>query len=868
MRWPILLAAVLALGASARSDPPPSAALSPQAFFGYEMGAGERLPTWDETIKYFQAIAQASPRVRVDEVGKTTLGRPYVIVTISAADTPRDLDTARHAQRRLADPRQTPVEEAAALARRHKAVVVVAGGVHSTETGSAQALNELIWRLATDDSPETQHLLANLIVLVVPSQNPDGLQMVAEWHRRNAGTPYEDAPLPELYHPYAGHDNNRDAFMQALVETRHLSRVLYHDWLPEVFLDLHQMGPSRARVFVPPYRDPVNPNIDPLVWSEANLLGQTMAARLQAAGKTGVLWGETYTGYWQGANSSTPWWHNIIGVLSEVASARPTRELVQDTARAASGSLSRSTDLPPGSAHLSAPPDVQFRMTYPEPWLGGRWTPRDVVEHHLLAALGLLEGVANNRVLIKQNFHAMHRRTIERFAAGRPWAYVVPGGQRDRGAADRLLEALAAGGAEIEEPVSASGGLAPGDAVVRLAQPFGRWIKDVLEPQIYPEPRRLSDRPYDVTAWTLGLQMGVAVHVLDEPVPVMLEPRRPAARIGRVHGAGEVLVVPPATNAAATLVNELWTAGAAIDWADVPMVIDEVQVPAGSALASGLPGPAMAAAVQRSGLQLVAVARAGGADLVPSQRPRVAILEPWGGAMDAGWTRLVLEQHGFTFTRLRPGDVARAADATALDAIVIPDMPVMHLLRGQHGAAARPEHRGGLGPSGVAALKRFVHEGGVLVTLGNATEFAIEYLDVPVTVASRADDPNVTFVPGALLRASVEPASPVASGLPGEIVVMHVFNNAYAAGRGGERVQPVVRYASSPLVASGYATGEAPLEGHLAAFDAPLGRGRVIGLGFRVQHRAQTWGTFRLLFNALFLAGRRAAAPAATAIDN
>ncbi len=310
--------------------------------------------------------------------------------------------------------------QAERIAREHKAVVLIGAGVHSNETGSAQAVNELVWRLATERSPAIDHLLRNLIVLVVPSQNPDGLQMMAEWQARNAGTPYEDAPLPELYHPYAGHDNNRDGFMQTQVETQHLSRLLYRDWLPEVYLDLHQMGPTRARVFVPPYRNPANPNIDPLVWSQANLLGQTMATRLQAEGKTGVLWGETYSGYWQGANSTTPWWHNIVGMLSEVASARPTSAVVQEAARAAPGSLAAPPERPQESAQLAPPSDVQFRMNYPEPWLGGRWTPRDVVEHHLLAALGLLEGVANNRVMLKRNFHAMQRRTIERFTAGRP----------------------------------------------------------------------------------------------------------------------------------------------------------------------------------------------------------------------------------------------------------------------------------------------------------------------------------------------------------------------------------------------------------------------------------------------------------------
>ena len=608
----------------------------------------------------------------------------------------------------------------------------------------------------------------------------------------NAGTPYEDAPLPELYHRYAGHDNNRDGFMQTQVETQHLSRLLYRDWLPEVYLDLHQMGPTRARIFVPPYRNPANPNVDPMVWSQANLLGQTMATRLHAEGKTGVLWGETYPGYWQGANSTTPWWHNIIGMLSEVASARPTGAVVQDAARAAPGSLAVPPDRAPESPQLAPPSDVQFRMNYPEPWLGGRWTPRDVVEHHLLAALGLLEGVANNRVMLKRNFHAMQRRTVERFTNGRPWAFAVPTAQHDRGAADHLLRVLVAGGAEVEV-VTGSGtpGLPPGDAVIRLAQPVGRWVKDLLEPQVYPELRTTADRPYNVTAWTLGLQMGVAVTQLDQRAPVSLTPLDTGARQpGRIIGHGPALVISRQANAAATLINRLWAMGATVRWAPVTAPPSGAVIPPGAAVVSGVPLAVMQREVADSGLDVMAVDDEALIDLVTAHRPRVAVIEPWGGAIDAGWTRWVLEQHAFEYTRIRPADLQDRATAARFDAIVIPEVPSLQLLRGQQGTQTRPEHRGGLEDRGVATLKHFVRTGGTIITLGNAAEFVIDHLDVPAVVASRADDAETALVPGTLLRVALAPDHPVNVGLPTRVHVMNVMNNAYAPGRGADATAP------------------------------------------------------------------------------
>jgi hypothetical protein len=842
---------------------------SPAAFFGFEMGADGRLPSWDRTVAYLKAVARAGTRVQVDEIGTTTGGRPYVLVTIAEPGTLAALPEARERQRRLADPRLTSDDEAARLARSGKAVVLIGAGVHSTETGSAQAMNELVWFLATDRSAATEHLLRNLIVLVVPSQNPDGLQMVAAWHDANAGTPYEDAPLPELYHPFAGHDNNRDGFMQTQVETQHLSRLLYHEWLPEVYLDLHQMGPGRARVFVPPYRSPANPNVDPMVWTQANLLGQTMAARLQGEGKSGVLWGETYSGYWQGANSTTPWWHNIVGVLSEVASARSVRTMVQEPARAAPGSLASPPAGTPESPHLPAPSDTQYRMNYPEPWLGGRWTPRDVVEHHFLAALGLLEGVANNRVLLKRNFHRMHRRTIDRFGPGKPWAFVVPARQHDPAASDRLVSVLQAGGAEVDRVTGRGGsGVEPGDVVVRLAQPFGRWIKDLLEPQVYPEPRTPADRPYDVTAWTLGLQMGVAVHRLDAPVPLGLARVGAVARRGRIAGTGATLIVGRDSTASVALFNRLWAAGARIGWTAGPLSAGDATWPAGSAVVTGVPRDVLDRLVADSGVDAAAVAELPAANIVESRRPRVAVVEPWGGAIDAGWTRWVLERHAFDWRRVRPAELQDRAAAAHFDAIVIPEIPSLQLLRGLQGSRTRPEHRRGLEERGVATLKQYLRDGGTIVTLGNAAEFAIDHLDVPAVVASRADDPDASYVPGALLRGAVAPGHPVTAGMPARVAMMNVLNNAYAPGRGAEGLRAIVTYPDEPLVESGYAIGESRLRGKLAAFDVAMGRGRVVVLGMRPQHRGQTWATFKLLFNALFLAASAPAADAPPTVDN
>jgi len=845
---------------------------TPEAFFGFRMGADDHLADWDGMVRYFTELDRVSDRMTVEPVGQTTGKRPYLLATISSPETIASLAQVRARHRRLADPLTTPEAEALTLARDGKVVVLIGAGVHSTEIGSTQAMNELAWTLALDRSPTVERILRHVVVLLVPCENPDGLQQIVDWYRSNRGTPYEDSPPPELYHQYAGHDNNRDAYMNTQVETANLTRIMYRDWLPEVYLDLHQMGPARARIFLPPYRSPSNPNIDPLLWSEINVLGQTMAAHVQASGRTGVLWGETYTGFWQGANSTAPWWHNIVGLLSEVAGARLAGPIDQEPADPAPGSLAfatRQRQADPGAVLIQPPSDTQYRMNYPEPWLGGTWTPRDVVEYHLLAAMGLLEGAANNHEILSQNFYRMHQRTVERFSAGNPFAFVVPPDQGDRGAATELVRLLEAGGGEVvraAEPFVADGkSFAAGTVVVPLAQPFGRWIKDLLEPQTYPDVRPASgapaERPYDVTAWTLGMLMGVDVQQIERPFSLPRANAGALAANGRIVGSGATAVIGRAANADVTLVNRLLASGARLAWTPAPVTLDDRQWAAGTIFTKDVSQEVLTSALRDLPVTVTLTDNWPESTLIPMRPPRTAIIDPWGGHSDAGWTRWIFERHGFAYTRLRPPEIRGTDLARRFDAIVVPEIPTALLLHGMQGPRVRPEYRGGLEDAGIQALRAFVDAGGTLVTFGNAAELAIDRLDAPLTIATRGDDLDGTYCPGALLRIALTPEHPVTFGMPAAADAMFVMNSGYAASRGADGIIPIARYATEELRRSGYLAGGNRLAGTLAAAEVPMGRGRVIVLGFRPQHRAQTWGTFKMIFNALYYAAARGAQP-------
>ena len=317
----------------AGSDDAQTTLVTPEQFFGFRMGADNKLARWDKIVEYMRQVASASDRVRFRELGKTTNGNPFIALEISSPDTLKNLDRYKQMERKLYFQGGAPTDaERDEIFRQGKAVVLITSTIHATEIGASQMVVELVHRLATDNSPQVKKILDNVIFVLVPSLNPDGQIMVTDWFNKNLGTPFENSPIPYLYHPYVGHDNNRDMYMFTQKESQHTAKLLWHDWYPSVWLDEHQMGSNGARIFVMPATDPINPNVHPLIYRWNGILGQSQAAALEAAGKEGIIYNSTYTNFWQGAMAWSGWWHNQIGLLTEVASARVAAPIDQQRA--------------------------------------------------------------------------------------------------------------------------------------------------------------------------------------------------------------------------------------------------------------------------------------------------------------------------------------------------------------------------------------------------------------------------------------------------------------------------------------------------------------------------------------------------------
>lgn len=515
------------LHAQAAPARPRAAAIpSPASILGWEPGADRKLPTWKQVTDYFTALDKASPRVSVRTLGTTTLGRPFLVAFIADEATLANLPRYQKIQQELWDPRVRKRTRDELIAQ-GKNVILITSSIHSTEVGGFLTPFVIADKLARGDTPEARSILANTIVMLVPSQNPDGVDIVGDWYRRTLDTPAEGTNPPALYHYYSGHDNNRDWYAFSLKETRYTVDSLYTPWVPQIVNDVHQQGGNSGRIFIPPYMDPLEPNIDPILTASTNALGMAMAWRMIQDGKTGVATNASYDQWSPARQYSLN--HRGARILTETASAR----------------LASAVDMP--FDRLGSGRGYEARTqswNFPALWKGGRWGIGDIVAYQSSATWALLVEAARDRAAWLTSYATLAERALD---PARPWTasevpaqFVISKAQKDPVALQRLVWTLQHGQVEVHESVPA------GSYVIPMTQPFGAYAKALLEPQAYPNleeyPGGPPKRPYDVTAHTLPLLFGVAVSAEKSPsarvgalVPPVAEPTYPTPALGNAR---------------------------------------------------------------------------------------------------------------------------------------------------------------------------------------------------------------------------------------------------------------------------------------------------------------------------------------------
>jgi hypothetical protein len=816
------LPAMVALTAAQAAVP------TPKEHFGFAPGDDYKLADYGQIVSYFRKLEMASDRIQLREFGKTSLKKPMYVAFISSPQNLKRIEEYREINRKLALGLVEPAE-ARELAKRGKAIVWIDSGLHASEVAPAQHAPELAYRMLTDESEETRRIRDNVILMQIPVINPDGLDWIVNWYRPNVGTPYELAPLPWPYQKYAGHDNNRDWFMLNLPETRNVTKLLFREWFPHIVYNQHQAPPFPARIFVPPYAEPLNPNIPAAVMEGIHLIGSAMSERFARENKPGVLsyWG--FDGWWNGGLRSVPAFHNMHGILTETAGAGYATPKVY-----AAGEIPERF----GNGN----PTREATVFYERPWMGGKWGLRDAIEYMLTADFAILELAAARSEHFLLKAYAMARAGIE---AGKPFAYAIPNQQWDASSAREMVERLTLAGIEVRQAEAAfqAGGksYAAGSWVIPARQPFRAYIVDLLEPQKYPELRTgttgPTKRPYDVAGWTLNMQMGVQVDRIDEPfeakLAALMEPRAEQHSLDH-RDLGSFLAIAQSLKR-----------GDAVAW-------------------------------DRAG-------KVGAPAAYQLKTPRIAVYEPWTANSDAGWTEWVFDHFQIPYTAIHNDDFKKGGLRERFDSIVIASQSAASILHGIHAGEVsgqgrpeaadprqmqRPEYTGGIEIAGVYELDKFVREGGWLIAFDAATELPTQQFPLgvrpllrPTAEGREAEIPATGFYcPGSILRITVDDTNPIAWGMPKEAFAFSSGGQAFEIAllaeynKGDHEVRSVARYASANLLASGWISGERAVLGKSILIDARHGQGHVVLFGFRPQFRGQSFGTFKFLLNAMYLA--------------
>jgi len=828
----------------------------PGDYFKKKIGDDRVLIHYNGIVKYMKYLGENSKRIKTINEGMSTRGNPMILSFISSADNIKNLDELIEINKKLANPDSLKQPEKDKLILKGKVFILITGTIHSTEIASAQMMMLLAHKYAVNSDPEIENILKNTVIMLMPSINPDGNIMVTEWYEKYLGTEFEGGPLPYLYHHYAGHDTNRDFFMLNLKETKVVNSVLHKKYFPQVFLDMHQMGVIGPRMFVPPFKDPLNENLDPLLLRETDIIGSFMALKLQEKGKKGVASGYAFDAYWPGGSKNTAWYKNVVGILTELASVAIASPLYidQNELRVASKGL----------------PEYKKQVNFPDPWEGGWWRIGDIIDYEMIAAEALAEIVAKNRKSFLSNFLSSGLRSINKGLLGPVYGYVINDSQSNRSSVTSFLKKIREGGVRIyklkKDLTMGNKIFRSGSFYIPLSQPYGSFVKVMMSRQVYPEIKHMRDgpiiEPYDSSGWTLPIQMGVQyeevkflpdMNDLEEAGVISYRSEIPEAD-------GAFYVLPAANNRSVIAVNRFFKKKVRVfrnlkkgDFEPGDYVINR----------SDLGNVSLNDMLKGTGTLTAIADKFESGSLAEIHPPRLAIYQSFLSSMDEGWTRWVLDEFEFKYTIIHNKDVKDKKFPGRFDTVIFPDMNRDTIVKGTYRGywgkyfeKMPPEYKGGIGEKGLSNLKNFIKAGGTAIFLDSAYEIAKKDLNLPFNNILQKTGRDKFYCPGSILRVNINTDDPIGWGMEEENILFFSHSPAFRTSmpiNGNIQRRVVSRFGNKgPHLVSGYLKGEKYLNRAVASMVFDYYKGSVVVFGGRIQHRAQTFATFKLLFNSIY----------------
>jgi hypothetical protein len=881
---------------------------SPGAHFGFTIGAPYSLANFSQTESYFKKIAELSDRVDYQSIGQTEFGREQPMLVITAPKNFPDLERYKEISRKLGRA-EISAEEAKVLASQGKPIVWIDGGLHANEVVGAQQLIETLYQLASRNDAETLRILDEVIILLV-HVNPDGMEIMSNWYMRPADKTKRNKNIPVLYQKYVGHDNNRDFYMNNMKESTNISLQQYVEWMPQIIYNHHQSGPAGTVVAGPPYRDPFNHVFDPLIITSLDAVGAAMIIRLHQEEKPGFarLDGSVFSTWWNGGLRTTPYYHNMIGILTEIVG-----------------------DPSPYSIPL-VPDRLIPNNGNPFPVTPGPWAFRTSIEYSVSMNYAILNHAVRHGDELLYNFFLMGKKSIDRgntdtwtrypkyaadiqktFEASKkkvaaddeeeayfgnrsgiplafydsvykdpsnrdPRGYILSADQADFPTAIKFLNALIKSGITVHQATadfSVAGKSYPkGSYIVKTAQAFRPHVLDMFEPQDHPNdfmfPGGPPVRPYDAAGWTLAFQMGIEadriMEAFDGPFATLTHGQllQPAPTLLPASTAGYFLDAQ--VNDSFKAVNDLLKAKVKV----YRIQVATKDVPAGTFYVPSAGKKVLELAAKSYGVLPKAAKGmpSGAKEITPA---RIGLYDYYGGSMPSGWTRWIMEQFHFDYAQVFPMEIDGGKLKEKFDVLLFigPGMPGAG---GGYGAGAQPkkedipaEYHGMLGrlsvDKSIPELKAFLEQGGQIITVGAATSLAT-HLGLPVSNAlveiangkERALTGDKYYIPGSVLEMQIDRTAPINFGMGAKADVL--FNNSpvfkLTPDAAAVGVKPLAWFGTAAPLRSGWAWGQQYLKHGVTAFEAQVGKGKLYAYGPEIIFRGQAHGTFKMLFNGLY----------------
>jgi hypothetical protein len=844
---------------------------APDDYFGFEPGADRKLFTYEKLVSYLQQLDAESPRIKMVQIGESPMGRPMYIAFISSEENIHNLEALREINRELALNPGLGKEALQDMVERGRVFLLATLSMHASEVGPAQSAALVAHEFASTTDQKKLEWLENVVYMMVPSHNPDGMDMIVDYYNENLGTPYEGASLPRVYHKYVGHDNNRDFVILTQEDNRAISKITSETWFPQAMVEKHQMGSTGARYFVPPNHDPVAENVPAGIFQWIGVFGQHMATDMTLEGLAGVSQHYLFDNYWPGS-TETCIWKNVIGFLTEAASVQTATPIYIEP-----------TELRVGGKGLS---EYKKSTNMLMPWEGGWWRLGDIVEYELVSTRSIIKTASIYREEILGFRNRMCREQVELGRSEPPYYYILPAKQHDPGELVNLVNLMQehgvdlftlAGQVELEGRVYRQG-----DVVIPLAQPFRPFIKEVMETQEFPErhytPGGELIRPYDITSWSLPLHRHVVSHEIrtrSELLEGSLDPVTGIYSLYEQSETGSLLLLPVSINESFRTAFHALQLGFRVERLTQSLKDGGTEYGKGSFVVwpDSRKEDQWEALIKELKFNPGWIGEETAMEGEPLQVPRIALVETHFHDMDAGWTRYLFDSYHIPYTVLHPEQLKESDLAGEYDVILFPDTDKSLLMTGKQQSGGEyylgsyhPDVVKGMEKEGFEKLMDFSDKGGIVLAWGRSgrlfegvlkiksdeaeKEFQLPFRDLSPDLAKSG-----LYVPGSLVRVDLAGDHPLTLGMPEQIGVFSrgrpVFRTSVPRFDMDRRV--IGTYPEKDLLVSGYASGEEKMGNTAAVLWMRKGKGQFVLYGFNPQFRASTQAAFKLLFNGLLM---------------